>query len=118
GERRGQRAQQRDRYGERGHGGEHGPVPPRHPNFRPPCSSNRRSTTSFSGKGRASSAATTTAVALVLGVFRVAAGALTPGDLIVVHAYARRLYPRMRAVGHERARLTRATAGGDRIAGV
>ncbi|TML86487.1 MAG: ATP-binding cassette domain-containing protein [Actinobacteria bacterium] len=62
--------------------------------------------------------AMTTAVVLVLGVFRVAAGALTPGDLIVVHAYARRLYPRMRAVGHERARLTRATAGGDRIAGV
>ena len=59
-----------------------------------------------------------TAIVLVLGVFRVAAGALTPGDLIVVHTYARRLYPRMRAVGQERARVMRAAAGGDRIATV
>ena len=62
--------------------------------------------------------AMTTALVLVLGVFRVAAGALTPGDLIVVHAYARRIYPRMRAVREERARVMRAAAGGDRIAHV
>jgi ABC-type multidrug transport system fused ATPase/permease subunit len=62
--------------------------------------------------------AMTSAVVLVVGVFRVAAGALTPGDLIVVHAYARRLYPRVRAIGAERARVMRAAAGGDRIAAV
>jgi ABC-type multidrug transport system ATPase subunit len=62
--------------------------------------------------------ALTTTVVLVLGVVRVAAGALSPGDLIVVHVYARRLHPRLREVAAQRARLHAAAAGGDRVAAV
>jgi energy-coupling factor transporter ATP-binding protein EcfA2 len=58
------------------------------------------------------------AVVLAVGVLRIAHGALTPGDLIVLHAYARRLYPCMRRVAAERDRVRSAFEGGDRVAAV
>jgi ABC-type multidrug transport system fused ATPase/permease subunit len=71
-----------------------------------------------SGKHNDVTGAMATAVVLVVGFYRVASGAMTPGDLVVMHAYARRLYPRMRDIGDERARVARAMDGGDRIAEV
>ena len=78
----------------------------------------QRDQTESPGKHIDVTGAMATAVVLVLGVFRVASGALTPGDLIVMHAYARRMYPRMRDIGEQRARIARAMDGGDRIADV
>jgi ABC-type multidrug transport system fused ATPase/permease subunit len=59
-----------------------------------------------------------TAVVLVAGVYRVASGAMSPGDLIVMHAYVRRLYRLMREISEQRSHLARAMDGGDRIADV
>jgi ABC-type multidrug transport system fused ATPase/permease subunit/aminoglycoside phosphotransferase (APT) family kinase protein len=59
-----------------------------------------------------------TAAVLVVGVFRVAAGALSPGDLIVMVAYARRVYRPLRAMAREWVRLSRAMARAERVAEV
>ncbi|HEX7256161.1 MAG TPA: ABC transporter transmembrane domain-containing protein [Gaiellaceae bacterium] len=59
-----------------------------------------------------------TAAVLVVGVFRVEAGALSPGDLIVMVAYARRVYRPLRAMSREWVRLSRAMARAERVAEV
>lgn len=59
-----------------------------------------------------------TAAVLVVGVFRVEAGALSPGDLVVMVAYARRVYRPLRAMSREWVRLSRAMARADRVAEV
>jgi ATP-binding cassette subfamily B protein len=55
------------------------------------------------------------AVALVLGVFRVAAGALSPGDLVVFATYARRLYRPLYDIARQASRVSRAMARAERI---
>jgi ATP-binding cassette, subfamily B, bacterial len=57
-----------------------------------------------------------TAVVLVVGTFRVAAGALTPGDLVVLVAYARRVYRPLRDIARQTARISKAMARADRVA--
>jgi ATP-binding cassette, subfamily B, bacterial len=59
-----------------------------------------------------------TAAVLVVGVFRVEAGALSPGDLAVMVAYARRIYRPLRQMAREWARLSRAIARAERVAEV
>jgi ABC-type multidrug transport system fused ATPase/permease subunit len=59
-----------------------------------------------------------TAAVLVVGVYRVKAGALSPGDLIVMVAYARRIYRPLRTMAREWVRLSRAMARADRVAEV
>jgi ATP-binding cassette, subfamily B, bacterial len=59
-----------------------------------------------------------TAAVLVVGVFRVEAGALSPGDLVVMVAYARRVYRPLRAMSREWVRLSRAMARAERVAEV
>jgi ATP-binding cassette, subfamily B, bacterial len=61
------------------------------------------------------SAVGTTAV-LVLGVFRVAAGAITPGDLVVFVAYARKADSPLRQIARESVRIARSMARAERIA--
>lgn len=56
------------------------------------------------------------ALAIVFGVFRVAAGALTPGDLVVFAAYASRTYKPLREIARQSAKASRALARADRIA--
>jgi ABC-type multidrug transport system fused ATPase/permease subunit len=56
------------------------------------------------------------ALAIVFGVFRVAAGALSPGDLVVFAAYASRTYRPMREIARQAAKASRALARADRIA--
>jgi ATP-binding cassette subfamily B protein len=53
---------------------------------------------------------------LVLGVFRVAAGALTAGSLVVFAAYAARTYKPLRELARQSATVSRAAARADRIA--
>lgn len=60
--------------------------------------------------------ALTAMLVLVLGVFRVASGALTPGSLIVFAAYAARTYKPLREIARQTAKISRAAARGDRIA--
>jgi ABC-type transport system involved in Fe-S cluster assembly fused permease/ATPase subunit len=57
-----------------------------------------------------------TAAVLVVGVFRVQAGALSPGDLVVMVAYARRIYRPLRSMAREWVRLSRAMARAERVA--
>jgi ATP-binding cassette subfamily B protein len=57
-----------------------------------------------------------TAAVLVVGVFRVEAGALSPGDLVVMVAYARRVYRPLRSIAREWVRLSRAMARAERVA--
>jgi ABC-type multidrug transport system fused ATPase/permease subunit len=59
-------------------------------------------------------AAATTAV-LVLGVFRVASGALTAGSLVVFAAYAGRTYKPLREIARQSAKVSRAAARAERI---
>jgi ATP-binding cassette subfamily B protein len=59
-----------------------------------------------------------TAAVLVVGVFRVEAGALSAGDLAVMVAYARRIYRPLRQMAREWARLSRAVARAERVAEV
>jgi ATP-binding cassette, subfamily B, bacterial len=59
-----------------------------------------------------------TATVLVVGVFRVEAGALSPGDLVVMVAYARRIYRPLRSMAREWVRLSRAMARAERVAEV
>jgi ABC-type multidrug transport system fused ATPase/permease subunit len=59
-----------------------------------------------------------TAAVLVVGVFRVEAGALSPGDLVVMVAYTRRVYRPLRTMAREWVRLSRAMARADRVAEV
>jgi ABC-type multidrug transport system fused ATPase/permease subunit len=54
-------------------------------------------------------------VALVLGVFRVAAGVLSPGDLVVFATYARRLYRPLYDIARQASRVSRAMARAERI---
>jgi ATP-binding cassette subfamily B protein len=57
-----------------------------------------------------------TAAVVVAGVHRVAAGALTAGDLVVFAAYASRANTPMRRVAREATRVARTMARADRIA--
>ena len=57
-----------------------------------------------------------TAAVVVLGVQRVASGALTPGDLVVFAAYAGRASQPMRRVAREATRVSKTMARADRIA--
>jgi ATP-binding cassette, subfamily B, bacterial len=59
-----------------------------------------------------------TAAVLVVGVFRVEAGALSPGDLVVMVTYARRVYRPLRLIAREWVRLSRAMARAERVAEV
>jgi ATP-binding cassette subfamily B protein len=61
------------------------------------------------------SALGTTAV-LVLGVFRVAAGAISPGDLVVFVSYARKADSPLRHIASEAVRIARSMARAERIA--
>jgi ATP-binding cassette, subfamily B, bacterial len=53
---------------------------------------------------------------LVVGVFRVASGAVTAGDLIVMTSYAKRLYRPLRDIARQAGKISRAMARADRIA--
>jgi ATP-binding cassette subfamily B protein len=59
-----------------------------------------------------------TAAVLVVGVFRVEAGAVSPGDLVVMVAYARRIYRPLRSMAREWVRVSRAMARAERVAEV
>ncbi len=58
------------------------------------------------------------ALVLVLGVGRVATGALSPGDLVVMSSYTRRLYKPLRDLAKEASRVARAMARAERVAEV
>jgi ATP-binding cassette subfamily B protein len=55
---------------------------------------------------------------LVLGVFRVAAGAISPGDLIVFVTYANKTYRPLRDIARQATKVSRAMARADRVAAV
>jgi ATP-binding cassette subfamily B protein len=57
-----------------------------------------------------------TALVLVVGVLRVAAGALSPGDLVVMASYTRRVYKPLRDIARQASRVSRAMARADRVA--
>jgi ATP-binding cassette, subfamily B, bacterial len=57
-----------------------------------------------------------TALVITVGVLRVAAGALTPGDLIVFASYSRRLYRPLRDLARQASRVSRGMARAERIA--
>jgi ATP-binding cassette subfamily B protein len=57
-------------------------------------------------------------VAIVVGVFRVSAGALSPGDLIVFVSYAGKTYKPLRAIAKQLPKAQRGLARADRIAGL
>jgi ATP-binding cassette subfamily B protein len=57
-----------------------------------------------------------TALVITVGVLRVAAGALTPGDLIVFASYSRRLYRPLRDIARQASRVSRGMARAERIA--
>jgi ABC-type multidrug transport system fused ATPase/permease subunit len=61
-------------------------------------------------------AAVGTAGVIALGAFRVAAGALTPGDLVVFASYSRRLYRPLRDIARQANRASKAMARAERIA--
>jgi ATP-binding cassette, subfamily B, bacterial len=63
-------------------------------------------------------AAVGTAGVIALGAFRVAAGALTPGDLVVFASYSRRLYRPLRDIARQANRASRAMVRAERIADV
>lgn len=56
-----------------------------------------------------------TALVLGIGVWRVQAGALTPGDLVVMTSYVRRLYRPLRELARQSGRITRALVRAERI---
>src|SRR5829696_5324349 len=57
-----------------------------------------------------------TALVVVVGVFRVAAGALTPGDLVVFAAYARKLNSPLKDLAREATKTSKALARADELA--
>jgi ATP-binding cassette subfamily B protein len=57
-----------------------------------------------------------TAAVLVVGVLRVAAGAVSPGELVVMVSYTKRLSRPLRDLARQAARVTRALARADRVA--
>jgi ABC-type multidrug transport system fused ATPase/permease subunit len=57
-----------------------------------------------------------TAAVLVVGVFRVAAGALSPGDLVVFAMYARKASSPMRIIAREASKIARAMTRAERVA--
>ena len=57
-----------------------------------------------------------TALVVVVGVFRVSAGALTPGDLVVFATYARKLNSPLKDIAREATKTSRALARADEIA--
>jgi ABC-type multidrug transport system fused ATPase/permease subunit len=57
-------------------------------------------------------------IAIVLGVVRVAAGALSPGDLVVFVSYASKTYRPLRTIARQTTKAQRALARADRIAEV
>lgn len=58
------------------------------------------------------------ALVLVVGVLRVAGGHLTPGDLVVVTSYARKVYQPLRAIARQAARVSRTVARAERVADI
>jgi ATP-binding cassette subfamily B protein len=56
-----------------------------------------------------------TTLVLVVGAVRVAGGALSPGDLVIMAAYTRRIYRPLRDIAHESGRVSKAMARADRI---
>jgi ATP-binding cassette, subfamily B, bacterial len=57
-----------------------------------------------------------TALVITVGVLRVAAGALTPGELIVFASYSRRLYRPLRDIARQASRVSRGMARAERVA--
>jgi ABC-type multidrug transport system fused ATPase/permease subunit len=57
-----------------------------------------------------------TALVLVVGVLRVDADALSPGDLVVMLTYTRRIYKPLRDIAREAGRISRSMARADRLA--
>lgn len=58
------------------------------------------------------------ALVIVVGVWRVSSGALTPGDLVVFAAYARRTYRPLRDIVKQSTKIARAMARAERVAEV
>lgn len=56
-----------------------------------------------------------TTLVLVIGIIRVIDGALTPGDLIVMATYSRRIYRPLRDIARQAGRVARAMARADRV---
>jgi ATP-binding cassette subfamily B protein len=57
-----------------------------------------------------------TAAVLVVGVLRVSAGAVSPGELVVMASYTKRLSRPLRDLARQASRVTRAMARADRVA--
>jgi ATP-binding cassette, subfamily B, bacterial len=57
-----------------------------------------------------------TAAVLVVGVLRVASGAISPGDLIVFTSYTRKAYNPLKSLARETAKIAAAMAKADRLA--
>jgi ATP-binding cassette subfamily B protein len=57
-----------------------------------------------------------TALVLVMGALRVASGAISVGELLVLHSYMRRTYRPLRDMARQAGRISRAMARADRIA--
>jgi ATP-binding cassette subfamily B protein len=57
-----------------------------------------------------------TAAVLVVGVLRVSSGAVSPGELVVMVSYTKRLSRPLRDLARQAARVTRAMARADRVA--
>ncbi|MGI9119554.1 MAG: ABC transporter transmembrane domain-containing protein [Acidimicrobiales bacterium] len=56
-----------------------------------------------------------TVMVLVVGVFQVAKGKMSPGDLVVMNSYVRRLYRPLRDIARQASRVSRSMARADRI---
>lgn len=56
------------------------------------------------------------AAVLVVGVFRVASGAVSPGDLVVMASYARRVHRPLRDLARQAGRIARAMVRAERVA--
>ena len=62
--------------------------------------------------------ATTMAVVLVFGTYRVAAGAITPGALVVFVQYSRKVYQPLKDIAKQSSRVAKRMARADRVAEV
>src|SRR3954452_3401340 len=60
--------------------------------------------------------ATTMAVVLVFGTYRVAAGAITPGALVVFVQYSRKVYQPLKDIAKQSSKVARRMARADRVA--
>ena len=60
--------------------------------------------------------ATTMAVVLVFGTYRVAAGAITPGALVVFVQYSRKVYSPLKDIAKQSSKVARRMARADRVA--